>query len=89
MKLFEENDIFRILSEAVSEGILIVNDKQQIVASNSVANHMFGYSGETLNGQFLKVLLPNSAQSMHGKYFDGFLERENEEIWAWGWTCKG
>lgn len=89
MKLFEENDIFRILSEAVSEGILIVNDKQQIVASNSVANHMFGYSGETLNGQFLKVLLPNSAQSMHGKYFDGFLEKGKRRNMGLGLDLQG
>jgi len=73
MKLFEENDIFKILSEAVSEGILIVNDKQQIVASNSMANEMFGYPDEELNGRPLHILLPKSTATNHEGFFKGFM----------------
>jgi PAS domain S-box-containing protein len=75
MKLFEENDIFKILSEAVSEGILIVNDKQEIVASNSVANEMFGYNDEDLNGQPLETLLPRNTVTKHGSYFTAFVQK--------------
>lgn len=89
MKLFEENDIFKILSEAVSEGILIVNDKQQIVASNSVANQMFNYPDEALNGKPLEILLPESAISHHGNYFKGFIEKGQKRSMGLGLDLRG
>ncbi len=75
MKLFEENDIFRILSEAISEGILIVDRKQQIVASNAAANKMFGYPNQKLNGATLNTLLPQKEHSLHDHHFASFLEK--------------
>ena len=89
MKLFEENDIFKILSEAVSEGILIVNDKQQIVASNSAANQMFGYADEALNGQPLNILLPKSASNKHDHYFMGFMQKGLKRSMGKGLDLRG
>ncbi len=89
MKLFEENDIFKILSEAISEGILIVNDKQQIVASNSVANEMFGYSDEELNGQPLNILLPKNATVLHTDYFMGFMRKGEKRSMGKGLDLRG
>lgn len=89
MKLFEENDIFKILSEAISEGILIVNDKQQIVASNSVANQMFGYAEESLNGQSLEILLPKNAHTFHQDYFTGFIAKGEKRSMGQGLDLGG
>ena len=59
MKVFEKNsNIFRLLSEAIAEGIMVVNDKQLIVAANGPASEMFGYAGDELIGQNLNSLLP-------------------------------
>ncbi|NNM17337.1 MAG: PAS domain-containing protein, partial [Croceitalea sp.] len=49
MNIFQDSDIFKVLSEGISEGILIVNEQQTIVASNDKANTMFGYPSEGLN----------------------------------------
>ena len=38
----KESNIFKILSEAISEGIIIVNHELEIVASNEAADKMFG-----------------------------------------------
>lgn len=75
MEVFGKNsNIFRLLSESVSEGILVVNDKQLIVAANGSANAMFGYAEEELVGQPLNVLIPTNHRKAHGGHFNGFVK---------------
>ena len=41
--MFEQDqDIFNLLFEAVSEGVIVVDHNQKIVATNSSADYMFG-----------------------------------------------
>jgi PAS domain S-box-containing protein len=79
MKVFEEKkgNIFRILSEAISEGIVIVNEKQEIVTSNDAAGKMFGYKPEELLGENLSVLIPREYRNSHPKQVEGFLEKSD------------
>ncbi|MBT8187965.1 MAG: PAS domain-containing protein, partial [Croceitalea sp.] len=58
MNIFQDSDIFKILSEGISEGILIVNEQQTIVASNDKANTMFGYPSEGLNQKHISSIIP-------------------------------
>ncbi|WP_181899538.1 sensor histidine kinase [Flagellimonas nanhaiensis] len=83
MKLFEKKDVFKILSEVVYEGILIVNDQQVIAASNTMANEMFGYPKDGLNGQELQVLIPKKARNQHKRDAGGFIKKgEKREMGA-------
>ncbi len=79
MKVFEEKkgNIFRILSEAISEGIVIVNEKQEIVTSNDAAGKMFGYKPEELLGENLSILIPREYRNSHPKQVEGFLEKSD------------
>jgi len=79
MKVFKEekDNIFKILSEAISEGIIIVNDKQEIVTSNEAADNMFGYGYQELTGKNLDVLIPKDYVKNHHKQVDGFLEKSD------------
>ena len=79
MKVFEEKkgNIFRILSEAISEGIVIVNENQEIVTSNDAAGKMFGYTAEELLGENLSILIPREYRNTHPKQVDEFLEKSN------------
>lgn len=79
MKVIEENNgnIFKILSEAISEGIVIVNEHQEIVTSNDAASKMFGYRAEELLGQNLSVLIPREFRSTHPQKVDKFLEKSD------------
>ncbi|WP_157831458.1 PAS domain-containing protein [Confluentibacter flavum] len=53
--MFKNNkDIFRILSDAVSGGIVIVDANQIIVPANISADTMFGYSKNELVSTNLK-----------------------------------
>lgn len=79
MKVFEEKkgNIFRILSEAISEGIVIVNENQEIVTSNDAAGKMFGYTAEELLGENLSILIPREYRNTHPKQVDEFLQKSN------------
>lgn len=79
MKDFEgkRGDIFRILSEAISEGIIIVNQEQKIVASNEAADNMFGYNTSELIGADLNVLLPRKYHENHRGQVNEFLEKSD------------
>ena len=71
MNIFTESsdNIFETLFESVSEGIVVVNRAQVIVATNAAANEMFGYKSDELLEQPLKMLIPMK----HRKEHDGHL----------------
>ncbi|WP_010520753.1 PAS domain S-box protein [Aquimarina agarivorans] len=74
MKVFKENsNIFQLLSEAVSEGIIVVNQEQIIVACNNATNQMFGYNKEELIGKPLDVLIPQQFRHNHSSHVEGFV----------------
>ncbi len=70
----KNNNFFNILSEAVSEGIIVVNSKQIIVATNSYANKMFGYNKDELLGKTLNTLIPSKYHHVYGGYFKKIIE---------------
>ena len=76
MKAFEgkSENIFRLLSESISEGIVIVNSDQQIVASNKIADEMFGYSEGILVGKELNCLVPENVHMHHSGYANTFIK---------------
>lgn len=79
MKVFEEkkSNIFRILSEAISEGIVIVNAKQEIVTSNDAADKMFGYAPGELLGENLNILIPRKYHNTHPHQVEEFIGKSN------------
>ena len=79
MKFFKENsNIFNLLSSAISEGIIVVNRDQFIVATNNSANEMFGYSNGALIGKPLNTLIPQKFHHNHGGHFAGFMQKSNK-----------
>ncbi|MDC8001369.1 PAS domain-containing sensor histidine kinase [Aequorivita todarodis] len=79
MKVFEEKkgNIFRILSEAISEGIVIVNEKQEIVTSNEAADRMFGYGPKELLGENINLLIPREYRHIHTQQVDEYMEKSD------------
>lgn len=73
--MFEKNEnLFNVLFEAASEGIIVVDEKQIIVASNTAAAQMFGYTKEELQDQPLNILIPRRYRASHPQHFKGFLD---------------
>ncbi len=74
MEVFKKNsNIFQLLSEAVSEGIIVVNEQQIIVASNHATDQMFGYETDELVGKSLNILIPQQFRHNHSNHVDGFV----------------
>ncbi|MGB5818969.1 MAG: PAS domain S-box protein [Saonia sp.] len=79
MKVFQKNsNIFNLLSEGVSEGIIVVNEKQLIVASNSSAEEMFGYGKDELIGKLLNTLIPARYHGTHITHFTSFHKKSSK-----------
>lgn len=71
--LFHENEfVFNVLFEAVSEGVVVVDENQTIVATNFAAEQMFGYAKKELQNQPLNILIPSSYHAAHGDHFNKF-----------------
>ena len=70
----KDQDIFNILFEAVSEGVIVVDETQNIVATNVSADNMFGYKRRELINQHLNVLIPQKYHSTHNAHFTKFAQ---------------
>ncbi|MDP3314349.1 PAS domain-containing sensor histidine kinase [Lutibacter sp.] len=76
--LFHENKfVFNVLFEAVSEGVIVVDENQIIVATNTAADQMFGYDKDELNEQHLNILIPPNFHGVHGGYYDAFYKQSS------------
>jgi PAS domain S-box-containing protein len=55
-----------------TEGILVTNDKSEIIQVNPSAERLFGYENGELIGQKIEVLIPNRFKEKHVGHRDGF-----------------
>lgn len=80
MGFFEESidEAFIILFEGASEGIVVVNAKQVIVATNASARAIFGYKKGELEGQHLNTLIPTTYHGDHHGHFTGFMSHSKK-----------
>ncbi|AOW20674.1 PAS domain-containing sensor histidine kinase [Urechidicola croceus] len=88
--MFEQNqEVFNLLFEAISEGVVVVDIKQNIVIANTSAEEMFGYDKNELNGEHLNVLIPNNYHSGHGHHFKGFMKDREKRRMGLGRDVNG
>ena len=76
--LSKDRDVFNVLFEAVSEGVVVVNDKQNIVSVNSSVERMFGYDPGELINKPLNILIPKNYHAGHGAHFKGFMKNKEK-----------
>ena len=70
----QDQDIFNILLGSVIEGVIIVDEKQQIVEANKSAEQMFGYAKKELLHQSLNILIPQNYHTNHNTDSMDFLK---------------
>ena len=71
----KDQHVFNLLFEAVSEGVIVVDESQNIVATNASVEEMFGYERKELIGKELNILIPKKHLAGHGKHVEGFLHQ--------------
>ncbi len=90
MHVFPKNsNIFNLLSEGVSEGIIVVNTQQLIVATNSSTEEMFGYEADELLGKPLDTIIPRRYHGNHDKYVDSFIKKSEKRQMGTGRDLHG
>jgi len=75
----KESNVFRILSESVSEGLIIVDNSQTILATNKASEKLFGYQKSELLGKNLKLLLPQKLQSVKIPNVQSLMENSDKQ----------
>lgn len=69
MYVFDKNiDICHLLSEAVSEGIIVINKDQLIVSINKKAARLFEFTHYELLGKPLSELIPDKYKNAHKEH---------------------
>ena len=69
MRVFQKNsNIFHLLSEAILEGTIVVNQELIIVSMNRRAEVLFGYEPDELLGQPLSKIIPDKYKISHQKH---------------------
>jgi PAS domain S-box-containing protein len=66
------NDAFREIFQSMSEGIIIVDEGGEIIATNPVSERIFGYEVGELIGRPMEKLLPERYRSRHVNYRENF-----------------
>ena len=72
-KFFQNKNLLKILFEAASEGIIVVDATQKIIVANIAAENMFGYKHRELIGKPLNILIPPNYHSLHANHFKAFM----------------
>jgi PAS domain S-box-containing protein len=78
----QNQEIFNVLLETVSEAVLIIDDKQSIVEVNGATETIFGYEKSEIKGKQLDLLLPSNYHSKHNDYFNAFLKEYKHRVMA-------
>ncbi|MBT8293530.1 MAG: PAS domain S-box protein [Eudoraea sp.] len=90
MRVFDKNiDICHLLSEAVSEGIIVVNKDQLIVSINKKAAHLFEYTHKELLGKPLTELIPDKYKKAHKEHVKKYYRDVKKENMAGGRCVHG
>jgi PAS domain S-box-containing protein len=69
----QAEDRFRLVVEASPTGIVLVNERGQIVLVNAYAEKLFGYGREELIGQTIEILVPERFHADHPHHLTRFL----------------
>ena len=88
--MFEKNEnLFNVLFDAASEGIIVVDENQNIVANNMAAENMFGYDPGELKGKHLNLLIPKKHKESHPEHFKGFMVQSEKRRMGHGRDIYG
>lgn len=88
--MFEKNEnLFNVLFQAASEGIIVVDEFQIIVASNIAADVMFGYKQGELINKPLNILIPSTYRAAHPHHFKDFLNHSEKRQMGHGRDLYG
>lgn len=85
----QHQEIFNLLFEAVSEGIIVVNNQQHVIAVNKAAEQMFGYEKGELDNKPLDLLIPKNYRKHHHEHVSKFVTESQKRQMGHGRDLYG
>ena len=70
----QDQEIFNILLETISEGVIIVDNHQKIMEVNASAETIFGYTKSEIMDKDLNLLIPSNYHRSHTSYIEKFIK---------------
>lgn len=75
LDLENNNDFFKLLFQSIEEGLVIVNNKREIVYVNDRSLELFGYKKQELLGEKIEKLIPQKHHHHHPKQVKSYTEK--------------
>ncbi|HET7479645.1 MAG TPA: PAS domain S-box protein [Rubrobacteraceae bacterium] len=63
--LRQSEERYRVVTETASDAIVMIDEKNRVLFTNSAVENVFGYTSEELIGQQLTMLMPPRLRSVH------------------------
>lgn len=90
MHVFDKNNnMFHLLSEAVSEGLIVVNQDQLIVSINNKAAQLFDFTKLELLSKPLSVIIPDRFKKDHKENVTKYFKNIKKDKMAGGQCVRG
>lgn len=85
----EQNEIYKYLFESAVEGLVVTNQRGEIVLVNPRLENLFGYQKEELIGKTIEVLLPKKFRGSHVSQRDKYIEKPKQRAMGQGIDLRG
>ena len=76
---FNHKDIYKLIYESSTEGILVCDNKGIIQMVNDSIVQLFGYEREEIIGQTIELFLPKEIKKKHKAHRDGFIQSPTQK----------
>lgn len=80
---YGEANAFDALADAITDGIIVLDDSSQICYANPAVERILGYTPEELIGESKMQIIPERLRDAHSKGFERYLETGEKHI---DWT---
>jgi len=76
----QDQEIFNVLLDTVSEAVVIVDDRQFIMEINGAAELVFGYGKDEIKNKHLNVLMPSNYHERHTEHVREFMNKFQKQM---------
>lgn len=88
-QLFESEARWESILSLIPDGVLVIDENQQIQIVNESAERVFGYSANEMKGKDVNMLIPESFRQRHRRLLEVFLKTGTSQIIGVGREVEG
>jgi PAS domain S-box-containing protein len=82
-------ELLSIIFDSAIDGIIVINEKGEILMANPATKKLFGYEVEEMLGNNIRMLMPAHHSSKHDGYISGYMQTGERKIIGIGREVTG